>query len=316
MVYLKTRPAWSELLIFLGLAFGSLIILGAIGTLLLSKFTGFSLEYISDINNWDYSKPGTVILIRGLLLIQFISLFIIPPFLYAFFSDPRPGKYLGFRDSKALYFLLGVAVLFVSLPLVELTGVFNQSLVPETTDLGKWMEKSEEDASRQLAFLLQRNNLNDLLLNLLFIAGFAGFGEEVFFRGILQRIFIKLFKSPLAGIILTAIIFSAIHIQFYGFIPRFILGILLGLIYWYSGSIWPAIFAHFIYDAFFVVLVFLNPSLATQEGPVFKAGDMVTMAVVSALMVAAIIYLMKRKSTTNYAEVYAADKMQENNPFI
>ena len=117
------------------------------------------------------------------------------------------------------------------------------------------MKASEESAAKQIEFMLKRNTVQDLLLNLVLVAVFAGVGEELFFRGVLQRLFIKLFKNPWAGILVTAFIFSAIHFQFYGFIPRFILGILLGLIYWYSGSLWPAIIAHFAYDAFAVIMI-------------------------------------------------------------
>ena len=315
MAFLRTRPAWVQLLIFFGLAAASFMFLSLIGIVILSGITGIKITEMGNTANWDFSKPGMITFIRGMLLIQFISLFLIPSFLFALFSDPRPAKWLGLKNSKSIYFILGVAALFLAFPLVELTGVFNQDFIPETTKLGKWMKKSEEEAARQLVFLLQRNTVEDLLKNLLFIAVFAGFGEELFFRGVLQRIFIKLFKSPWAGIIVTAVFFSAIHMQFYGFIPRFILGLLLGLVYWYSGSLWPGIFAHFIYDAFFVLLVYLNPSMATQEGPVLKSGNQVIMGLVSALLLVAVVYLMKKKSDTSYQQVYAGDEIKETSPF-
>jgi CAAX protease family protein len=315
MAYLRTRPAWAQLLIFLGMAFGIFIILSFIGVMILSNMTGIKLLEIGDVSKWDLAKPGMINFMRGMLIIQFVGLFLVPTFLFAIFSDRRPAKYLGLRVVPAIYILLGVALLFVAIPLVELTGVFNHDFIPETTRIGKWMKKSEDDAARQLVFLLKRNTPRDLLLNVIFIAAFAGIGEELFFRGVLQRIFIKLFKSPLAGIIVTAIIFSAIHMQFYGFIPRFILGILLGFIYWYSGSLWPAIIAHFVYDAFFIVLVYFNPSLATQDSPAFTAGNQTVMALFSLVLVSGIIYLMKKKSTTRYADVYADDVVKETTPF-
>lgn len=315
MAYLKAKPAWTQLLIFIGMAFGVFIILSFIGVMILSKTTGINLLEIGDTDKWDLSKPGMIDFIRGMLLVQFIGLFLVPSFLFAYFSDPRPAKFLGLKSVTSVYILLGVALLFVALPLVELTGVFNQDFIPETTRLGKWMKKSEEEAARQLIFLLQRNTLQELLLNLLFVAVFAGIGEELFFRGVLQRIFIQLFRSPLTGIIITALIFSAIHMQFYGFIPRFILGILLGLIYWYSGSLWPAIIAHFVYDAFFIVLVYFNPSLATQESPAFTAGNQLLMGLVSLALVSIIVYMMKKKSTNHYSEVYRDNLAEENTPF-
>ena len=67
------------------------------------------------------------------------------------------------------------------------------------------------------------------------------------------------------GIIVSAAIFSAMHMQFYGFLPRFALGVLLGLIYWYSGSLWVAILAHFIYDAVLIVLAYFYPEMLDDE---------------------------------------------------
>lgn len=315
MIYLKTRPAWSQLLIFIGMAFGIFMVLSLIGVLILSRITGIPLEQISGGGQWDFSNPAMLTFVRGLLLVQFLGLFLIPTFLFAYFSDPKPMNYLGFNRSSPVYLLLGVAALFVAIPLVEWSGVINHQLIPETTSLGKWMKESEDSAAQQITFMLKRNSLQDLLLNLLFIAVFAGIGEELLFRGVLQRILIKIFKNPWLGIILTAVVFSAIHLQFYGFIPRLILGIILGLIYWYSGSLWPAILAHFAYDAFFIVMVYLNPALADDQSNTITPGSPVFMALFSAAALVYLIWIMKKRSTASYEKVYAGDTMENSNPF-
>jgi hypothetical protein len=315
MVYLKTRPAWAQLLMFIGLAFGSFLILSMIGMLILSKITGFNLFQLGDASAWDYSNPALLTVLRGLLLIQFLSLFVIPSFLFAYFSDPRPGQYLGFRSSKAIYFLYGALVLILSIPLVDWLGAINHQLIPEATRMGKWMKEAEETATQQIGFMLKRHSVPDLLMNLLFIAVFAGVGEELFFRGVLQRILIKLFRSPVAGIIVTAIVFSAIHFQFYGFIPRFLLGVLLGLVYWYSGSLWPAIVAHTVYDAFAIVAIYIDPSLADQQSATLPLGNQIAAGLISLAVTATLVYLMRKKSTSSYEAVYAGDKAEEPNPF-
>ena len=314
-MYLKTRPAWAQLLMFIGLAFGSFLILSMVGMMILSNMTGLNILEMSDPAKWDYKNPALLVFVRGMLLIQFISLFILPCFLFAYFSDPKPTEYLGLRSAKPFYFLSAAVILILALPLVDWLGVFNHQLIPETTPLGRWMKESEESAAQQIAFMLKRNTLQDLFMNLLFIAVFAGVGEEFFFRGVLQRLFIKLFKNVWAGIIVTAIIFSAIHFQFYGFIPRFILGVLLGLIYWYGGSLWPAIIAHTIYDGFAVVMIYFNPELADQEGATIQIGNQLVLALISAGLVVAVIYLMKKKSTNSYELVYDGDRVEETNPF-
>ena len=314
MMYLKTRPAWSQLLIFIGLAFGCFLVLGMVGMMILSNITGFDLLQMSNEGDWDYSNPAMLTFLRGMLLIQFISLFIIPTFLFAYFSDSRPVKYLGLRPAPSIYFLLGAAVLIVAIPFVDWLGVFNHQLMPETTGVGKWMKQAEDTATKQIVFMLKRNSVQDLLMNLLFVAVFAGVGEELFFRGVLQRIFIRLFKSPVIGIVITAFVFSAIHFQFYGFIPRFILGILLGMVYWYSGSLWPAIVAHVVYDGFAVVAIYFDPSLADQQATL-PIGNQVIAAVISAVLTVVLVYQMRKKSTSSYDTVYAGDKPENINPF-
>ena len=127
--------------------------------------------------------------------------------------------------------------------------------------------------------------------------------------------FIKIFRNPWAGILVTAFIFSAIHFQFYGFIPRFILGILLGLIYWYSGSLWPAIVAHFAYDAFAVIMIYFNPALAEKDSVGISLGNQSVMAAISAALVIVIVIAMKKRSTTSYSTVYARDNIDDSNPF-
>jgi len=315
MAYFKKVHPLLQLLIFGGMAMGCFMIFGFIGTFVLAKAAGIDLMTLSDPDKWDYADPSLLTFLRGMLVVQFFALYIIPVFLFARFCDPKPTQYLGLTSAKPLYIILGVAALIVALPFVDWTGTINQNLIPETTTIGKWMKASEESAAKQIGFMLKRNTVQDLFLNLVLVAVFAGIGEELLFRGVLQRLFIKLFKNPWAGILVTAFIFSAIHLQFYGFIPRFILGILLGLIYWYSGSLWPAMIAHFAYDAFAVVMIWFNPALADQESVTVSLGNKSIVAAISLALIIGIVILMKKESTNSYQVVYARDDIDDSNPF-
>jgi len=315
MAYFKKVHPLLQLLIFGGMAMGCFMIFGFIGTFVLAKAAGIDLMTLSDPDKWDYADPSLLTFLRGMLVVQFFALYIIPVFLFARFCDPKPTQYLGLTSAKPVYFIFGIIVLLVALPFVDWTGIFNHDLIPETTSIGKWMKASEESAAKQIGFMLKRNTVQDLLLNLVLVAVFAGIGEELFFRGVLQRLFIKLFKNPWVGILVTAFIFSAIHLQFYGFIPRFILGILLGLLYWYSGSLWPAIIAHFIYDAFAVVMIWFNPALAEEDSVAVSFGNKTLLAAMSFALIIVIVILMKKRSTNSYEAVYARDNIDDSNPF-
>ena len=161
--------------------------------------------------------------------------------------------------------------------------------------------------------MLGKRTISELVTNIIFISLFAGIGEELFFRGVLQRLFIKAFKNPWAGIIVTAFLFSALHVQFFGFIPRFLLGILLGATYWYSGSLLVAIVAHFFYDAFFITWAYFQPQIIDDTSSTITEGTLqVVLALVSAALVALLVWVMKKNSTITYNEVYKNDHIPKH----
>lgn len=314
--YLKTSPAWIQLFLFIGMSFGIFIVFSLIGLSVLSKMTGISLAEIGDTANWDSNNPGMIVFVRGMLLVQFLGLFLIPSLLFSRFSDPDPVQYIGLKKSGTItYYLLAATILIIAIPVVAWLGIINQNILfPEAVT--NWIKAAEDQANRQIRFLLERNTIKDLLLNLIFIAVLPAVGEELFFRGILQRLIIKISKNPWIGIIITAFIFSAIHFQFYGFFPRFMLGILLGVIYWYSESLWPAILAHFVYNAFWVTLSYFNPQLITDEAAsLFTASDVALPALVSLALIAAMVWWMHKNSAASYEKIYADDKTTSDRPF-
>ncbi|MGN6165297.1 MAG: lysostaphin resistance A-like protein [Flavisolibacter sp.] len=307
--YLKSRPVWIQLLLFMGMAFGVFIVFSLVGVAILSNITGISILQLQNIDQWDSTDPNMIIYIRGMLIIQFLGLFVIPSLLFGYFSDSKPAEYLGLRQPHhAIYWVLGIAALLVSIPFVEYTGILNQKMIIGG-EAQKWMKNMEEEAAKQIQFMLNKHTPKELLLNLIFISVFAGIGEELFFRGVLQRLFIKLTKSPWAGIILTAALFSGFHLQFYGFLPRLFLGVLLGALYWYSGSLWTAIIAHFIYDGLIIVIAYANPNMIKDpNATIVDPAQLSLMALVSAGLTFLVVWQMIKRSKTNYAAVYKDDK--------
>lgn len=312
---LKAKSPGTQFLILISIALASFFILGLLGTVLLSKITGISIEKMSDSSKWDYSSDTLITVIRGMQVIQFISLFFIPTFLCAWFFSTDSKKFLGLRKPSNIgYFLVAVAVMIIALPVVSFLGELNRQ-VQFPAGIDKWMKAQEAEAAKSIQAVLSRHTIKDLILNIICIAGLAAVGEELLFRGIVQRLLIKLFKNPWAGIIVSAFLFSAMHIQFYGFLPRFILGILLGVIYWYSGSLWTAILAHFVYDAFLIILVYFNPASLDDENGL-NLSNFALMAAISFSLVALLVIWMKKKSTVTYQQVYADEAIPvKDHPF-
>lgn len=306
--YLKTRPAWIQLFLFLGMAFGLFIAISYIGATVLSSITGISLLEFGQPQTWDRATPGLITFIRGMQLVQFLGLFFIPSLLFAYFSDPQPAQYLQLRRPwKAYYWVLGIGLMLLALPMVEYTGQLNRQ-VNFGGDTQQMMQSLEESAMRQVQFMLSRRTSLELALNILFIAVLAGVGEELFFRGVLQRIFIRATRSPWAGIVLAALLFSTFHFQFFGFVPRFLMGVLLGAIAWFSGSLWVAILAHTVYNGLLVFLAYRQPEMLERpDATVFDPATLAIAGLVSLLLVGGVMWLVIRRSRTYYADVFRDD---------
>ena len=173
---------------------------------------------------------------------------------------------------------------------------FNSHLVlPESlSELEAWMKESETQMMELTKFLTDFENIQELLAGILVIGVLAGIGEEVFFRGLIQPK-IRLYTGSIHwGIWLTAIIFSAIHMQFYGFLPRMFLGAIFGYLYVYSGSLVYPILAHIFNNSITVLLIYLS-----KQGKIdfdIESTDQVSypLAFLGLLVLLAGIYYFKR----------------------
>jgi membrane protease YdiL (CAAX protease family) len=120
----------------------------------------------------------------------------------------------------------------------------------------QWMRDMETQLMELTQFLTDFQSISELLAGILVIGVFAGVGEELFFRGLIQPKMQGYLGSPHWGIWVTAIIFSAIHVQFYGFLPRLFLGALFGYLYHYTGSLFYPILGHILNNALTLLLVY------------------------------------------------------------
>ena len=120
------------------------------------------------------------------------------------------------------------------------------------------MIDKEDKADNLIEMLVESNTFRVMMLNLLTIALLPAIAEELIFRGVFQKIFSNIFKSGHVAIWFTAFLFSTIHFQFFGFIPRFILGLVFGYLFFWSGTLWLPVISHFVNNAFPVILVYIQ----------------------------------------------------------
>ena len=189
-----------------------------------------------------------------------LLIFVAPPLILYGFTRHEPLRAIGFRKPvHAWMLLIGVAVMFVSLPMTNLLTDWNEKMslgaLKALEDLLQQMEEAAGDLTERM---LQVDSIGGLLVNLVVIALIPAIGEELTFRGVLQQALVKGCKNAHVGIFLSAAIFSFIHFQFYGFLPRMFLGLLLGYLFYYSGSLWTSILMHFVNNGSAVVVAYFE----------------------------------------------------------
>lgn len=252
----KQHPLYMLLLLLVWTVAGAFV-MTILSFLLLWAFKGSvvfeSLMVGSDLMQADVNT------MKWVQLGSSIGIFVLPPLLLGISLSPKQRFYTLQGGWKPILFLLTAAILFAATPLMHgLIELNKQMTFPESwAALEQWMMQKEGEMERLTKWFLQDTSYPALFLNLLVMAVAPAIGEELFFRGALQKIMISWWKNPHVAIWFVAIFFSAIHLQFYGFLPRVLLGLLFGYLYYWGKNIWLPIFAHFINNAMVVVTAFV-----------------------------------------------------------
>lgn len=304
---LQNSSAFTKLMFSAFLVISSFLITLAAGLVIaLPIFSMGFLELIDNMSNIVHPQyPG---LLRYFQIVQSIGLFIIPPFILAWFFSGSTLKYL-FLNRKAGWktIILTTVIMLSAIPLINLVAHYNSKIaLPESMSaIEEWMQRTEESAKRLTEMFLKADSPKALLFNIFMIAIIPAIGEELLFRGIIQRLFAEWTGNRHAGIWISAIIFSAMHLQFYGFIPRTLLGILFGYLLIWSGRMWVPITAHFVNNAVAVIVYYLiqnNKISESLETLGIEKGDwgylFLSILFLSLFMI--LFYTRERMNTGNY----------------
>lgn len=294
---LKDTKDGKRLFALVLLIFGIGIFISLFGVLLGAGFIeGPIFERISSMGNLN--TPSDVSLMKYFQIISQFAFFIIPALTFGFLIDKKIWGFFKLNSWPSIIMLgLGILTLLMSNPLSEWLIYQNgkMSLPSSLSAIEQWMREAEERAAFATNVFLDMKDWKDYAINILMIGVLAGIGEELLLRGALQPIFIRMFKNEHIGIWFTAIIFSMIHFQFYGFFARMFLGALLGYFYYYSKNLWVPIIAHFFNNSMAVTYVYITkePLFSTQPELIEQNEPQTLWALLSLSLVILGVFLMK-----------------------
>jgi uncharacterized protein len=294
------RPPYRKFLILVSVVLLSTITFSLLGGLMVNAL--FGVDVISDtslLGNLD--DPLVVSAIKMLQLITTgLGMFVIPSVISAILFSRHPSAYLGLNKPLNFLAVAGVVmIMFTMVPLINFLMAVNEQLqLPSfLSSLESWMRTSEEQAARLTEVFLKMDHTSDLLYHLLIVAVVPAIGEELLFRGVVQRLFQDLTGRIHLSIFITAALFSAVHMQFYGFLPRMALGLLFGYLLLWTGSMWMPILAHFINNGMAVLLAFLSGKnmLPFDQDTIGTGATEWPLLLISIVLTSAVILMIYRR---------------------
>lgn len=249
-------------------------------------------------------------------IVQSVFAIALPAYLIVAWTNHKPVYYLkiindGKLPSKMIFALL---VFMVSYFFASFLAQLNKGMIlPEIMKNIEEMMRSMEDAALETTdMLLSGKSLGSLIMNLVVVAGFAAISEELFFRGALQQFIYEKLKNDHVSIWLTALVFSLVHFQFYGFLPRLFLGAILGYLFNYTQNLWAPILFHFLNNATVIILNFFWSDREwyknleeTSVTPVFTG-----IAIVSLVLTIALFWVYNNQTSKN---IYNDTNSTDNN---
>ncbi len=248
------------------------------------------------------SFPPVLNSLKILQILNTIGMFVLPPFIFAFVVERRALNYLQLnRSARLASFVFTALIMFAAIPLINWMGELNSLLkLPESlSTIEKWMKEAEENAAKVTLVFLNMKSTGEFAINFLMIAILPAFGEELLFRGAILRIIRGWSKNAHVAIWVTAILFSAMHMQFYGFLPRMMMGVFFGYLLLWSGSLWLPVCAHFVNNGAAVIFAYFNEKeIMHIDTDKIGTGEQSSLVVIfSVIIVLSFLYIIRTLET-------------------
>lgn len=290
---LRQYPPLMKLLTVAFVALASFGVFLIIGLLTGSVFFGVGMDEYNQAMQQAGTYPGYM---KYMQAMYSIGIFVVPAFILGRLFFAGPGDKLGLHTSRLPYgttVILAIILVVAAMPFINILASWNASLnLPDSMQsIEQWMREMENQAMGLTENLLSGTTLTALLVNLLVVALIPAVGEEFLFRGIVQPVFFQMTRSPHAAVWLAALLFSFLHFQFFGFLPRLILGVMFGYLLVWSKTIWVPVIAHFANNGLAVIFYYLynQGAVGSELERVGTQNYQVIYLLGSALMLAAVM---------------------------
>lgn len=301
----------SNLLAFVGFLVIGMAVGNILAIIFMALFTQTDIESTADLLGQLFLDPSKVengwwamMILQGTA--HFFS-YLVPSLLFWYLIERK--KVVDFKKTAkadGTLWLLSILLVLVFIPTNSQFITWNaQMSFPDSFSwLEKWMRDKENQMETLTTFMTTYTQPEQFVAALVVVAVLPALGEEFLFRGVLQTKFQSFWKNPHISIWVSAAIFSAIHFQFYGFIPRMLLGAIFGYLYFWSGNLWLAVLAHFINNGFALLMVYLhNIGLINSNLEEMKTMP-ITWVIPSFLFSITLLYFIKNKAKSNQVSSY------------
>ena len=254
-------------------------------------------------------KPENVAMIRIATVIQDLFLFITPAIITAIIITRLPARFLAVDSKPGLFpLLLAFLALICSIPFMNSLISWNEGIeLPGfLKQLEEMMRQAEDSAKATVELLLGNNSIGATVISILIVGVLAGFSEEIFYRGTFQRLLSTGGINIHVSIWLVAFIFSAMHLQFYGFFPRLLLGAFFGYLLYWTQNLWIPVILHILNNTLYIVGNKFVSAEKEFDFNTFGTTDVI-LVISSIILTSGCLYFLYRHSLKNPKVAYKAN---------
>lgn len=291
---------WSQLAILLFLTGIGFLVGGFISLGIANSYLHVPLENLGEAlkNNRDAN------LSRWLQFVSTFFFMLVPAMVFSSMMSHRPFNYIGFNSAvSSRQVLIILVVVFISIVLSSALSQLN-GMIPISKSAEKYFKGLEDEYTKEMLGIANMKSAKDYIITLVIIGLLPALFEEMLFRGALQPVIISITRNAFVGILITSILFSAIHMSFYGFLPRLALGLIIGYIFYFSKNLWLSSLTHFLYNAFGVTQIYLLSRKGSLTPEAMKDNDSFPLmfGLFAAIILFIVFLLFKKESKAIVAE--------------